>query len=73
MALAGVLAQVVGLRNVFVLGGAVVVLAGLASALVFRAPGKRVAPGGEVETGGVEVGPVGAGGVSSSFGSTCTR
>jgi DHA3 family macrolide efflux protein-like MFS transporter len=60
MALAGVLAQVVGLRNVFVLGGAVVVLAGLASALVFRAPGKRVAPGGEVETGGVEVGPVGA-------------
>jgi MFS family permease len=36
MALAGICAQLVGLRNVFVLGGAVVVLAGIASALVFR-------------------------------------
>jgi MFS family permease len=40
MALAGVLAQVVGLRNVFILGGAVVILAGIASALVFRSPSK---------------------------------
>jgi MFS family permease len=36
MALAGICAQLVGLRNVFVLGGAVVVLAGIASAAVFR-------------------------------------
>lgn len=36
MALAGVLAGGIGVRNVFLLGGAVVVLAGLASALVFR-------------------------------------
>lgn len=36
MAMAGVLASGIGVRNVFLLGGAVVVLAGLASALVFR-------------------------------------
>lgn len=40
MALAGVLAQVVGLRNVFIIGGAVVIFAGLASAVVFRARSK---------------------------------
>jgi MFS family permease len=60
MALAGVLAQLVGLRNVFMLGGAVVVLAGLASALVFRAPTKRVSPAAEMEAAGMETESMGA-------------
>jgi MFS transporter, DHA3 family, macrolide efflux protein len=37
MGLAGGLGEVIGVRNVFVVGGTVIVLAGLASALVFRA------------------------------------
>jgi MFS transporter, DHA3 family, macrolide efflux protein len=41
MALAGVLAEVVGVRNVFVLGGGLTILAGIASAVVFRPIGRR--------------------------------
>jgi MFS family permease len=47
MALAGVSAQLVGLRNVFVVGGAVVVLAGIASAVVFRSAPQTTLPEGE--------------------------
>jgi MFS family permease len=58
MALAGILAQTVGLRNVFVLGGAVVVLAGLAAAAVFRsAPTQRPS---EVETTTTDATPASA-------------
>ncbi len=58
MALAGICAQLVGLRNVFVLGGGVVVLAGIASALVFRSAPRSKAS--EVETNSVEANPAGA-------------
>lgn len=38
MALAGIMGDALGIRNVLVLGGAIVVVAGLASAWVFRSP-----------------------------------
>jgi hypothetical protein len=40
MALAGVLGDLLGVRNVFVLAGAIAVLAGMAARWVFRQPGK---------------------------------
>jgi DHA3 family macrolide efflux protein-like MFS transporter len=43
MALAGVLAEGIGVRNVFIAGGALAVLAGIASAFVFRQ--RAVSPG----------------------------
>lgn len=58
MALAGICAQLVGLRNVFVLGGAVVVLAGIASALVFRSAPTKPLPEGESVAAGTN--PAGA-------------
>jgi MFS family permease len=58
MALAGICAQMLGLRNVFILGGAVVVLAGIASAVVFRSAPAKPLPTGERVT--PEANPAGA-------------
>jgi MFS family permease len=44
MALAGVLAESIGVRNVFIVGGALAAVAGIASAFVFRRPDAAESP-----------------------------
>ncbi|MGA7732649.1 MAG: MFS transporter, partial [Chloroflexia bacterium] len=53
MGVAGTLAEVVGVRNVFLAGGVLTLLAGLAFAAIMKAPSKSnaVAPSGEIPAG----------------------